>query len=203
MILRTIIAALSLLMAVPALHAQDSDYPGATDFRTVQRPAKSFIIGAMHIDNDEYVIPIGTVANSATHPGKSIKVTGPIDALAYAGSKTTSTLSAYGFLSSQLIKAGYTQVWACARATCGSAFALAQILDQPLIDSIHEGSWPNWMINDLNAINEDIRYGVFRKGGEYMLVLTSLSPGYPSGVLLVRVNGPANEPVLPANANDQ
>jgi hypothetical protein len=173
-----------------------SDFPGASDFRTLTRPANSFIIGAMHIDNDEYAIPLGPVERNSLELGKSVKVTGPIDTLAYAGPKSASSLTTYTGLTAQLTAAGYKEVWSCARATCGHAFTLAGILDQPMIDSIHGGDWGTWLIDDLDATNGDIRYGTFRKGDEYMLVMAALAPGYPSGALLVRANGPANESVL-------
>lgn len=172
-----------------------SDFPGASDLRVLTRPANSFIIGAMHIDNDEYAIPVGTVEQGASL-GKSVTVTGPIDTLVYAGPKTASSLTTYTALVSQLTAAGYTEVWSCARKSCGSAFSLANILDKPVIESTHTGNWGEWMIDCLNATNDDIRYGTFRKGNEYMLVMGALQPGSPSGALVIRVNGPANEPVV-------
>jgi hypothetical protein len=182
------------LTAVSTARAQTSDFPGASDFPSIVRPANSFIIGAMHIDNDEYSIPLGPVGNSE-QLGKSKTVTGPIDELAYAGPKTTSTLTTYTGLVSQLTAAGYKEEWSCARATCGNAFNLSNILDKSLIATIHEGNWGILIINDLNATNNDVRFGVFRRSAQYMLVMSSLDPGYPSGAMLIRVNGPAGEPV--------
>ena len=75
---------------------------------------------------------------------------------------------------------------------------MATILSQPTIDSIHTGNWASWMIDSLDAANDDVRYGTFRKDNEYMLIMGALSPGYPSGALAIRVNGPANESVLQA-----
>lgn len=180
-----------------AAHASDpsSDLPGASDLRILTRPGNSFIIGAMHIDNDAYAIPIGPVERGESL-GKSVTATGSIDLLAYAGPRTASSFTTYTALASQLTAAGYAEVWNCARKSCGSAFSLANILDKPVIASIHTGDWSQWMIACLNATNDDIRYGAFRKGQEYVLVMGALSPGYPSGALVVRVNGPANEPVI-------
>jgi hypothetical protein len=160
------------------------------------RPANSFIIGAMHIDNDEYAVPVGPVDRNADHPGKSVTATGPIDTIAYAGPATASSLTTYTELKAQLATAGYNEVWNCARATCGSAFALARILDKPLLDTVHKGDWGFYINDDLNATNDDIRYGAFQRGREYMLIMASLQPGKPSGALVIRVNGPAAEPVL-------
>lgn len=187
-----------ITLVVPIASAQSSDYPGASDFHTIARPANSFIIGALHIDNDEFAIPLGPVEWHADHLGKSLTVTGPIDMLAYAGPKTASSLTTYTSLASQLTTSGYTEVWSCSRKTCGSAFYLATILDKPLRDAALQGDWGFWLNDDLNATNDDIRYGTFRKGAEFMLVMGSLSPGDPSGAMLIRVNGPANNPVLSA-----
>lgn len=175
-----------------------SDFPGASDFHVLTRPTNSFIIGARHIDNDEYSIPLGPVESNSKQLGKSTTATGPIDVLAYAGPKTASSLTTYTALAGQLRAAGYTEVWSCARQSCGSGYTLATILSQPTIDSIHTGNWASWMIDSLDATNDDVRYGTFRKGNEYMLVMGALSPGYPSGALAIRVNGPANESVLQA-----
>lgn len=188
------LSSLGILSCV--LTAQEADFPGASDFRTLTRPANSLILGAMHIDNDEYAVPLGPVERNAKAPAKSLTVTGAIDMVAYGGPKTASSLTTFGELTSQLKTQGYTEVWTCARATCGSAFTLANILDKPLIDSIHQGDWGHYLIDDLNATNDDIRYGTYRKGEEYMLVMAALAPGYPSGALVIRVNGPANDPVL-------
>lgn len=190
------ILAIASMASVALASEPVSDFPGASDLQNLKRPANSFIIGAMHIDNDEYAVPLGPVERNADHLGKSIKATGPIDTLAYSGPKSASTLTTYNGLTEQLKAAGYTEVWSCARASCGSAFTLANILDKPVIDSIHEGSWPNWMIDQLNPTNEDLRYGTFRKGAEYILVMAALDPGYRSGALVIRVNGPASDPVL-------
>lgn len=186
---------LLLLVIASSAYTQTSDFPGASDFHAVTRPANSFIIGAIHIDNDEYAIPLGPVEWNADHLGKSLTVTGPIDIIAYAGPATTSSLTTYTNLASQLVASGYTEVWNCARKTCGSAFHLANILDKPLMESIHQGQWGFWINDDLNATNDDIRYGTFRKGTEYMLVMGVLAPGQPSGALLIRVNGPASDAV--------
>lgn len=197
---RTLTLALTVASAAAFAWGSEpaSDFPGASDLRNVTRPADSFIIGALHIDNDELAVPTGPVASNARKPAKAVNVTGPIDMLAYAGPKAASSLTVYTGLAGQLKIQGYSEVWSCARASCGSAFTLANILDQPLIDSIHEGSWTSWIINDLNAINDDIRYGAFSKGGEYILVIASHAPGYDSGALIIRANGPANDPVLQA-----
>lgn len=190
-------AALVAAVAATAVASEPvSDFPGASDLRTLTRPANSYIIGAMHVDNDEYAVPLGPVESHSTTLGKNLLVTGPIDTLAYAGPKTASTLTTYNELASQLTGSGYTLVWSCARATCGSGFTLANILDKPMIDSIHTGNWGFWLNDDLNATNDDIRYGTFRKGAEYMLVMASLQPGQDSGALVIRVNGPNSDPVL-------
>lgn len=193
-------AAVLLLVATASIalaSEPSSDFPGASDFRSLTRPANSLLIGAMHIDNDEYAIPLGPIEHGSSDAlGKSTTATGPIDVVAYSGPKTASSLTTYTALAGQLTAAGYTEMWSCVRKTCGSGFGLAKILDQPLIDSIHTGEWGTWLINSLDATNDDVRYGTFRKGGEYMLVMGALSPGYPSGALVIRVNGPAGESVL-------
>ncbi|QNI36885.1 hypothetical protein [Edaphobacter albus] len=193
---------LAFTVSVAVASEPTSDFPGASDFHVLTRPTNSFIIGARHIDNDEYAIPLGPVESNSKELGKSTTVTGPIDVLAYAGPKTASSLTTYTTLTSQLTAAGYTEVWSCARKTCGSGYSLATILSQPTIDSIHVGNWASWMIDSLDATNDDVRYGTFHKGNEYMLVMGALSPGYPSGALVIRVNGPATESVLQeASAN--
>lgn len=185
-----------VLLAIPA-SAQSSDFPGGSDLRSVARPANSTLIGALHIDNDEYQVPVGPVERGQAL-GKSVKVTGPIDTVAYAGPKSASTLTTFNGLSSQLLASGYVQTWSCAREACGSAYSLSNILFQPLVDSIHTGEWAGMIIDDLSASNEDIRYGAYRKGTEYLMVVAALQPGNHSGALLVRVNGPADDPVLRA-----
>lgn len=175
--------------------AQSSDFPGGSDMRSITRPANSFLIGALHIDNDEYEVPVGPVERGSAL-GKTIKATGPVDTVAYAGRKSASSLTTYSSLSAQLLGSGFVEVWSCARKTCGSAYQLANNLFQPLVDSIHTGNWGGMIIEDLSASNDDIRYGAFRKGTEYVLALGVLSPGQNSGALVVRVGGPADDPVL-------
>ena len=186
----------TLLSFAAVACAQVSDYPGASDFHTIARPAGSVIIGGMHIDNDEYEIPLGPVEWNADHLGKSMTATGPIDTLVYAGPTTASSLTTYTNLATQLTTNGYTLVWGCVRKTCGSAFHLANILDKPVIAAVKGEGFGIEINNDLNATNDDIRYGTFRRGDEYVLVMGSLGPGKPSGALLIRVNGPANDPVF-------
>lgn len=190
---------LPLLLACIALTgacaAQTSDFPGASDMRNVARPEGSTLIGGMHIDNDEFAVPTGPVERGSDL-GKTVTATGPVDRVAYAGPKSASSLTTYTNLSGQLVRSGFTEVWTCARKTCGSAYSLAGILFQPLVDTIHTGSWGGMIINDLSASNDDVRYGTFRKGNEYMLVLAVLAPGKNSGALLIRVNGPADDAVL-------
>ena len=190
-----LLAALVCLSA--SASAQSSDFPGGSDLRSVTRPAGSFLIGALHIDNDEFQVPIGPVERG-DKLGKSINVVGPIDTVAYAGPKSASTITTFNALSAQLLASGYVQTWSCARATCGSAYSLSHILYQPIVDSIHTGEWAGMIIDDLSASNEDIRYGAFKKGAEYILVVAALQPGNHSGALLVRVNGPADDAVLHA-----
>ena len=185
-----------LLATLSTANAQTSDYPGAADLHVLARPQSSFIIGAIHIDNDEYDVPVGPVEQNATHLGKTLTVTGAIDTLAYAGPTTASSFTTYNGLAGQLLAAGYTEVWSCARKTCGAAFYLARILDKPMLDSIHKDDWGFWLNDDLNATNDDIRYGTFRKHDEYILIMGALAPGHPSGALVIRINGPSNEPVL-------
>ena len=181
---------LTLLVGVaPILRAQTSDLPTASDFKTINRPANSFIVGAQHIDNDEYAVPLGPVERSAAHLGKTITVTGSIDTLVYSGPTTASSLTTYNNLVSQLTTQGYEPVWACSRATCGSAFTLVVLLSKPVLDA-NPGDWGHAIINSLYAANDDIRYGSFRKGDEYLLVTGTLSPGKSSGALVIRVNGP-------------
>ena len=189
------LAAATLLPLSVSCSAQSSDFPGGSDMRSITRPANSFLIGALHIDNDEYEVPVGPVERG-TALGKSIKASGPVDTVAYAGPKSASSLTTYSALSAQLLGSGFVEVWSCARKTCGSAYSLANILFQPLVDSIHTGTWGGMIIDDLSASNDDIRYGAFRKGTEYVLALGVLAPGQNSGALLVRVNGPADDPVL-------
>ncbi len=190
-----LLAAATLLALSVSCSAQTSDYPGGSDMRSITRPANSFLIGALHIDNDEYEIPVGPVG-SGKILGKAIKATGPVDTVAYAGPKSASSFTTYGALSAQLLGSGFVEVWSCVRQACGNAYDLANLLWQPLVDSIQTGLWGNMIIDDLGAANDDIRYGAFRKGAEYVLALGALSPGHNSGALLVRVNGPADDPVL-------
>ena len=190
-----LLAAAALLPLSLSCSAQTSDFPGGSDMQSITRPANSFLIGAMHIDNDEYEVPVGPVERGTTL-GKSIKATGPVDTVAYAGPKSASSLTTYTALSAQLLGSGFVEVWSCARKTCGSPYDLAGILFQPLVDTIHTGGWGGMIIDDLSASNGDVRYGAFRKGTEYVLALGVLSPGHNSGALLVRVNGPADNPVL-------
>ena len=177
-----------LLGFAPILQAQTSDFPGASDFKAINRPADSFIVGAMHIDNDEYAIPVGPVERNASQLGKTVAATGPIDTLVYSGPTTASSLTTFSNVAAQLTTLGFEPVWACSRATCGSAFALMQMLSRPVLDSIH-GDWGHAIINSLYAANDDSRYGSFRRGDEYVIVLASLSPGNRSGALLIRING--------------
>jgi hypothetical protein len=194
--LRMTLALTTFLCSVLSLRAQTTDFPGASDIPRIVRPAGSFIIGAMRIDNDEFEVPLGPIERSAPKPAKTLTVTGSVDRLAYAGPTTTSTLSTYSWIATQLKAAGYTEVFTCARATCGSAYRLANYLAQPLIDSTHQGDWAHWMIDDLYAANDDIRYGTFRRGAEYLCVLAALVPGHPSGALLIRIADPSSKPVL-------
>ncbi len=177
-----------LLGTTVVLQAQTSDLPRSSDFKTINRPSNSFIAGAMHIDNDEYAVPVGPVERSASHLGKTSTVTGPIDTLVYTGPTTASSLTTYTNLTSQLTMQGYEPVWSCSRVTCGSAFTLMQLLSKSVLDATH-GEWGHAIISCLYAANDDIRYGSFRKADEYVLVLASLSPGNRSGALVVRVNG--------------
>jgi hypothetical protein len=190
---------LLLLGSLGALAAaQTADFPGGRDIQSVARPANSFLIGAMHIDNDEYFVPVGPVEQRSTKLGKTVKVTGPVDTLVYAGPKTASSLTTYTGMASQLKTAGYTEVWSCARATCGGPYDLVNLLAQPLVDSLHEGSWAGWIIDDLYTNNSDVRYGAFQKNGEYVIVVGVLAPGKPSGALVIRANGPATDSALAA-----
>jgi hypothetical protein len=158
--LRITLALSTFLCSTPSLHAQTTDFPGASDFPAITRP------------------------------------TGSVDRLAYAGLTTTSTFSTYSAIASQLKAAGYTEIYTCARATCGSAYHLATYLTQPLINSTHQGDWAHWMIDDLYAANDDIRYGTFRRGAEYLCVLAALVPGHPAGALLIRIANPSSKSVL-------
>lgn len=190
--------ALLFLAATSTAIAQTSDLPNGNDMRDIHRPANSFLIGAMHSDRDEYAVPIGPVARGNQSPAKSVTVTGPIDTVAYAGPQTTSSFATYDQLHAQVIAQGYTEVWSCIRTTCGSAFTLANILDKPLIDAVHDRDYGFYLNDDLNATNDDTRYGAFRKGDTYLLIMASLQPGKPSGSLIVRVNGPADDIVYHA-----
>ena len=191
---------LVLLALTPMLFAQTSDFPGGTDLRPVRRPANSVMLGAMHIDDDEYQIPMGPVEHGATKLGKSVTARGPVDVVAYAGPKTASTLTTYGAMSSQLLAAGYTQSWSCVRDTCGDPYTLAGLLAQPLVDAMQTSSGGGPIIDTLYTSNKDVRFGSFHKGAEYLLIVAVLSPGHPSGALMVRVNGPATEPVVSSSS---
>ncbi len=186
----------SIVAFGPALLAQTSDFPGASDFPNLKRPAGTTIIGAHRIDNDEFSVPVGPVGSNSKLTGKSVSATGSIDTLAYAGATTTSSLSSYSAWTGQLREAGYTEVWGCARATYGNAYTLINYLAQPTIDTMRTGNWGRYMIEDLYATNDDTRYGVFRKGGEFMLVATSLAPGKPSGSILIRISNPPAVSIL-------
>ena len=194
--LRLTLALSAFLCTTFSLHAQTTDFPGASDLPGVTRPTGSFIIGAMRIDNDEFEVPLGPIERSAEKPSKTLTVTGSVDRLAYAGLTTTSTFSTYAGIASQLKAAGYTEVYTCARATCSSPYHLATYLAQPLINSTHQGDWAHWMIDDLYAANDDIRYGTFRRGAEYLCVLAALVPGHPAGALLIRIANPSSKSVL-------
>ncbi len=195
--MRTVKSVLLLfLCGVVAAHAQTSDYPGASDLPGITRPANSFIIGAMHIDNDEFQVPVGPVDRNSERLGIVITATGPIDTIAYAGPVTVSSFANYNALKAQAMAAGYTEIWSCARTTCGSAFALARILDKALEATIVPSGRAIDLNNELNATNDDIRYGAFRRGDVFLLIMASLQPGRPSGSLIIRVNGPVNESAL-------
>ncbi len=182
------------MMASLVAGAQEADFPGAQDLRNVARPANSQIVGAMHIDNDEYSVPVGPAGQRKL--GKTVVVTGPVDVLAYAGPTTASSLTTYTGLSSQLKQQGYSEVFTCVRATCGDTYGLIGILAQPLIDTMHEGTWGGQIIDATFTSNSDARYGAFKKGEEYVLALGVLSPGHKSGAMLIRLNGPADQTVL-------
>lgn len=194
-------SALSTLMAVGALMpaslvagAQAADFPQGQDMRNVVRPANSSIVGAMHIDNDEYSVPVGPTAQRKL--GKTVVVTGPVDVLAYAGPTTASSLTTYTGLASQLKAQGYSEVFTCVRAACGDPYGLVGMLAQPLIDTMHEGTWGGQIIDAMFTSNSDARYGAFKKGEEYVLALGVLSPGHKSGAMVIRLNGPADQSVL-------
>ncbi|MDE1154658.1 MAG: hypothetical protein PW735_02890 [Acidobacteriaceae bacterium] len=191
------VLAFAFLGAVMPLAAQTSDFPGASDFPEVHRPPDSFLIGAKRVDLDEFAIPVGPVERGGpAHPGKALHATGSIDYLAYSGPKTTSSLATYTGLAAQLRNEGFTEVYSCSRASCGSAFTLDNLLSQPLVDSIHTGDWGHYLIDDLDSTTDDSRYGVFQRGGVYYLVLASLGSGYRSGSLLIRVAQPPAASVL-------
>ncbi|MDE1163703.1 MAG: hypothetical protein PW792_17400 [Acidobacteriaceae bacterium] len=199
-LLRTSLAAAALFATAP-LFAQTSDFPGASDFPEIQRPTNAIAIGAMRIDMDEFVIPTGPVERSGSpRAGKSVTAQGSIDYLAYSGSTTTSSLATYTGLATQVRAHGFKEIYSCARTTCGSAFTLDELLGQPVIASIHTGNWGHYMINSLNATNDDSRYGVFQKEGVYFLLLASLSPGEHAGALIIRIANPPQPPILQSAA---
>ena len=179
----------TLVVALPAAaQTPTSDYPGSVDWPVVQRPAHSIIVAASHTDSDEFKVPLGPYnANLQDHFQKTVTAAGTVDKVAFSGPPSTSTLSAFSSTRDQLVAAHYKPVYTCVGRACGG-FQFAMELAQPLIDAT-VSPYNNLTNDTMAAFTEDVRYGVFQRGNEYLMVVAALAPGKYSGLLLIDVGG--------------
>lgn len=171
------------------------DFPNARDWSFLTRPAGAVIAGAFHTDSDQLDLPLSAKGRDGKF-SRTVKATGAVDYLAYAGPVTTSTLANFNALSSQAVAAGFKPVFTCARTACGG-FAYIESLFAPLVDSLSGSPYYNFTQQALAAWSGDVRSSTFKRGtGEYLTLTTALAPAAYSGVLVIKVGGapPAGDP---------
>ncbi|MFN2975025.1 DUF4892 domain-containing protein [Terriglobus aquaticus] len=194
LLLATLVIALPVSAQMPT-----SDYPGSVDWPVAPRPANSIIVAASHTDSDEFKVPLGPYnSNVQDHFQKTVTATGAVDKVAFSGPPSTSTFAAFNRTRDQLVAAHYTAVYTCIGKGCGG-YQFVMELAQPLIDAT-ASPYSNLTIDTMAAVTEDVRYGVFQRGNEYLMVVAALAPGKYSGLLLIDVGGhmPAARPPAPA-----
>ena len=171
------------------------DFPDGRDWTFLTRPAGAVIAGASHTDSDDLDLPLSAKGRDGKF-AKTVRATGAVDYLAYAGPVTTSTLANFNALSSQAVAAGFKPVFSCARTMCGG-FQYIEALFTPLVDSLSGSPYYNFTQQALAAWSGDVRSTTFKRGtGEYLTLTTALAPAAYSGVLLIKVGGapPAGDP---------
>ena len=196
---RLLLAMLGTALPVAA-QTLTTDYPGSVDWPVVQRPARSIIVAAAHTDSDEFKVPLGPYnSNVPDHFQKTTTVVGAVDKIVWSGPPSTSTFAAFNSTRAQLVAANYKPLYACVGKACGG-YQFAMQIAQPLIDAT-ASPYTNLTIDTMGAVNDDVRYGVFQRGDEYLLVLADLAPGKYSGLLLIDIGG--NMPIAKAPAPAQ
>jgi len=115
---RTFVSCLGILLAGAIAVAQNHDLEGSKDHPIISRYPGSFIIGYVTREYDEYLLPLGKVADD--QPAKSQHLEGKVTRITYQAPSGRSTLEVFRNFESALRQGGFTILFSCAEPDCGS-----------------------------------------------------------------------------------